>query len=299
VARRRSSSAGDPGAHPAAILGRSVGCCQYGCRGESGDAAGAPTHWLLQKAGRTPWPRSTGIYLGWSVTERAPRGGRAACATTGTVQLASALRLPDAMAFGAWMAIGCRIAQISNASAWWLGDWVVYGQRAYGQRYKAALEATQLDYQTLRNYAWVSRRFETSRRRENLSFQHHAEVAALPEAEQNLWLGRTERLRWSRNEPRRRLRTERRPALTTSDDRPVTIRVQVTTARGRRWRQAAAAAEQTLVEWLAMAMDAAAAAALARDSTAPAAAAPRGDESGAEVTGRAVPPRRAPSAAGS
>ena len=41
-----------------------------------------------------------------------------------------------------------------------------------------------LDYQTLRNYAWVARRFAMSRRRDTLSFGHHAEVPALPEPEQ-------------------------------------------------------------------------------------------------------------------
>jgi hypothetical protein len=38
------------------------------------------------------------------------------------------------------------------------------------------------------NYAWVARRFAMSRRRDTLSFGHHAEVAALPEPEQDFWL---------------------------------------------------------------------------------------------------------------
>ncbi len=33
--------------------------------------------------------------------------------------------------------------------------------------------------------AWVARRFPVSRRRDTVSFQHHAEVAALPEPEQH------------------------------------------------------------------------------------------------------------------
>jgi hypothetical protein len=43
--------------------------------------------------------------------------------------------------------------------------------------------ATGLDYQTLRNYAAVARRFELSRRRDNLSFHHHAELCALSESQ--------------------------------------------------------------------------------------------------------------------
>ena len=50
----------------------------------------------------------------------------------------------------------------------------------------------QLDYQTLRNYAWVARRFPAGRRRAGVSFAHHAEVARLPEPEQDYWLRRAE-----------------------------------------------------------------------------------------------------------
>jgi hypothetical protein len=38
------------------------------------------------------------------------------------------------------------------------------------------------------NYAWVARRFELSRRRDTLTFGHHAELAALREPEQGSWL---------------------------------------------------------------------------------------------------------------
>ena len=35
-------------------------------------------------------------------------------------------------------------------------------------------------YQSCRDAAWVADKFEVSRRRDNLSFGHHKEVAALP-----------------------------------------------------------------------------------------------------------------------
>jgi hypothetical protein len=65
---------------------------------------------------------------------------------------------------------------------------------------------TSLDYQTLRNYAWVARRFNLSRRRDALSFAHHAEVAALPDPEQDYWLRKAESESWSRNKLRREVR---------------------------------------------------------------------------------------------
>lgn len=172
------------------------------------------------------------------------------------------LQISPGIDFESWMTMGQRITGISNACSWCLGDWLIYGERAFAARYKAAVAATSLDYQTLRNYAWVARRFEMSRRRDTLSFQHHAEVAALPEAHQDLWLLRAERAHWSRNELRRRLGTERRLQRMRQADNAVTVSVEVSQSRVQRWRDAAEAAQQTLTEWIATAVDAAADASL-------------------------------------
>ena len=50
---------------------------------------------------------------------------------------------------------------------------------------------------------WVAHKFEISRRRENLSFSHHAEVTALEPAEQDDWLDRAEAEKWARRLPGR------------------------------------------------------------------------------------------------
>jgi hypothetical protein len=169
----------------------------------------------------------------------------------------SGLQIPAGTDYAAWITMGRRITGVANACAWCLGDWLVFGEHTFGTRYKKALRATSLDYQTLRNYAWVARRFEMSRRRDSLSFQHHAEVASLPDAHQDLWLRRAERARWSRNELRRQLRADRnRPAVTS--ETVVMLRVEVSRTREHRWRQAAQAAHQPLSEWLATTGDAAA-----------------------------------------
>jgi hypothetical protein len=112
-------------------------------------------------------------------------------------------RLP----FDRWVSVGRRLSDVYTSSAWCLGDWLVYGERAYGGRYREAIEQTSLDYQTLRNYAWVVKRFSLSRRRDALSFGHHAEVAALPAAEQDFWLRKAEELGWSVKQLRREVRT--------------------------------------------------------------------------------------------
>jgi len=176
---------------------------------------------------------------------------------------ANGLQLRQGLTYDAWINVGKRIARISNASAWWLGDWVVYGEQSYGSRYRIALRATALDYQTLRNYAWVARTFDPLRRRDDISFQHHAEVAALPEADQELWLERAARLRWSRNELRRRLRAEMPRLREAGAEHATTLRVRVTSDREQKWRQAAEVSDQELSDWIAAAADNAAPAVLA------------------------------------
>lgn len=174
------------------------------------------------------------------------------------------------MPFVAWCDVGHSLRVLSEASAWCLGDWLNYGERAYGQRYKEALELTGLDYQTLRNYAWVARRFPLSRRRDGASFQHHAEVAALPDALQDLLLERSERFRWSRAELRREVRKFRHAEMSENGNalpRPagsveVVVSISVAAEREQRWRQAAADVGQSVDEWIATLADTAAAAVL-------------------------------------
>src|SRR5262245_53861054 len=75
------------------------------------------------------------------------------------------LEFPTGLSFDAWAQAGRKIVQFIDSSAWYLGDWLVYGQDRYDDRYRLALHRAGLDYQTLRNYAWVVRRFDISRRR--------------------------------------------------------------------------------------------------------------------------------------
>jgi hypothetical protein len=51
---------------------------------------------------------------------------------------------------------------------------------------------TGYDVQSLMNMSYVASRFDASRRRPGLSFSHHAELAALPPEDQELWLDRAE-----------------------------------------------------------------------------------------------------------
>jgi hypothetical protein len=162
------------------------------------------------------------------------------------------LRLPARLSFERWQALGRQIGSIGNASSWWLGDWASYGEASYGEKYRHAIAVTGLDYQTLRNYAWVAGRFDVSRRRDTLSFGHHAELAALPEREQEDWLDQAEKGRWSRSVLRAHLRNEKRARLPGNVEH---LRLDVETARVERWKAAADAESLALTDWLAAAAD--------------------------------------------
>src|SRR5438094_731747 len=93
------------------------------------------------------------------------------------------LRFTDAVTFEEWEALGPRLAHITKATPWWLGDWLFRGETKFRRvdrgRYETAIAATGLDYQTLANYKSVAGRFPLSRRREKLSFAHHEVVAGI------------------------------------------------------------------------------------------------------------------------
>jgi hypothetical protein len=171
----------------------------------------------------------------------------------------TALELPTDLPIEDWRQIGQQIFVISDASGWWLGDWLVYGQNRYPDRYQKALDETGLNYQTLRNYAWVARKFEPQTRRGGLSIQHHAEVAALPSEERERWLDRAERFAWSRNKLRQYLTASRvgEPEPDPAHER--LLEVTVEPDKVSRWKQAAAVAGNNLGQWISEQLDRAAA----------------------------------------
>jgi N6-adenosine-specific RNA methylase IME4 len=84
-----------------------------------------------------------------------------------------------------WCAAGEHLGKVERSVMWWLGDWWAFGEARYGQR-KAIVQAEGWEgpsFQTCMDAAFVCRAFETSRRRDVLSFKHHREAAALPAPE--------------------------------------------------------------------------------------------------------------------
>jgi len=167
----------------------------------------------------------------------------------------TSLSFPRAVPLEAWISVGLEIFSIADASSWWLGDWLIYGQNRYPDRYKRAIEASSLHYKTLRNYAWVARKFDVSRRRDTLSMQHHAEVAALAEEEQELWLDRAEQQSWSVTELRRNIKESKVSGETIPSVDAATVTLKAPTEQMQRWQEAATRAGAPLDEWIQRVLD--------------------------------------------
>ncbi|OXS35313.1 antibiotic biosynthesis protein [Streptomyces sp. XY006] len=168
------------------------------------------------------------------------------------------LHIPAGLAFAEWENAGRQLSGLLNSSSWWLGDWLVYGKAHYADRYERGIRAAGLQYQTLRNYAWVSRRFDLERRRSALSFQHHAELASLPVDEQETWLDRAERMQWSTKQLRNAIRSERQGSSPQPDVAATTRRLAVPDNRLQWWHKAAVQAGTELEDWVMATLDAAA-----------------------------------------
>lgn len=120
-----------------------------------------------------------------------------------------------------WARQGKRLGSIGRGASWWIGDWVNYGNTKFGEKYVRAAQVTGYDVQSLMNMAYVAGRYEFSRRREKLSWSHHAEVAGLPQEERDRWLTLAESRHISVHGLREELRSWRareKKALTGAED---------------------------------------------------------------------------------
>jgi len=140
------------------------------------------------------------------------------------------LKLPDDMSLEQWSAVGRRLCRTDQIVKWWLGDWAAFGAgdkerkekdwRKYG-KLKEFAEANGIDYGMLRNMAWVSRSIPLSRRRDNVEWSKHQEIAPLPAKDQAKWLAKAEKEELPRAELRRQIRQSGGESNALQSDGPV------------------------------------------------------------------------------
>ena len=102
------------------------------------------------------------------------------------------LKFLQRVSYEEWEHIGKGLSLFHKAIHWITGDWLRFGSENYPEKWSQAIDITGFSYHTLQNDAWVASRIPPSRRRKNLSWGIHAELAKLEPAEQEIWFKKIE-----------------------------------------------------------------------------------------------------------
>lgn len=108
--------------------------------------------------------------------------------------------------FKQWEKVGEFIRRSEESVHFWIGDWLLFGEKKYGETFSQAMDATKYNYQTLATDKWVSSRVPLSCRHENLSWDHHRAVAALEPEVQKEFLDQAEEKEMGREQLRQAVR---------------------------------------------------------------------------------------------
>lgn len=120
------------------------------------------------------------------------------------------MTLPEGLPFDRWSEIGQQLQTVERSVRWWIGDWLAYGERTYGETYAQAIEATGRSYSDLSDMAYVASNIAISERSENLSWSHHAAVAPLEPEARRTWLTAAEENDWSTRELRDQIKNKKK-----------------------------------------------------------------------------------------
>ena len=116
----------------------------------------------------------------------------------------TSLVLPEDLDKEAWLSVGRSLREISSGIMRWLGDWIRFANEKWGEKYDEAI-SLGFAYQTALNAVSVAKKFQFSRRRENLSWGHHEAVACLEEPFADGFLDDAITHKWSQKELRKQV----------------------------------------------------------------------------------------------
>lgn len=104
---------------------------------------------------------------------------------------ATGLAITGSPTFEEFDQLGQYLRRVHTGYQWWWGDWLNYGEGAYGERFSQALEATDWEESTLRQYSWVAKNVQQENRLIGVPFGHYVNgLASLEPAEQKVWAER-------------------------------------------------------------------------------------------------------------
>jgi hypothetical protein len=116
--------------------------------------------------------------------------------------LPSGLEIRRPLSADEYAGLGAVLRLIDEARQWWWGDWLVYGERYLGETYAQYADLAGYEPKTLQNWAYVASHVDPSLRRDDLTWSHHALVAALEPDDQRRVLGQAAGRRLSVRETR-------------------------------------------------------------------------------------------------
>ncbi len=139
------------------------------------------------------------------------------------------LSLSPEIAYDTYESLGAFLGEFKSRVNFYLGDWLIFGEGTFGERWAQAAEATGLAEQTLLRIMAVCRGVPPSRRRDDVSWSVHAAVYTLPAREQRTWLARAAEHRWGYAELRKAMQAARRdeepPMFSEDQHEPIIDRV--------------------------------------------------------------------------
>lgn len=125
------------------------------------------------------------------------------------------LSIDESISIDEWKELGQSLKQVEGSVQFWIGDWARFGDKkgftgkiVSSSVYDELEEITGLQRQTIQQYKSVADSLDTNLRNENLSFNHHREVAKLSEAKQTEFLNRADEEKLSVRELRDEIRKD-------------------------------------------------------------------------------------------
>jgi N6-adenosine-specific RNA methylase IME4 len=121
--------------------------------------------------------------------------------------------VPDGSpSFEEWDVVGSILRYFHTGMQFWLGDWMNFGEKRYGEKYSQALEASGYELKTLQTYAWVANKVKPAQRVEAIPYGHYVNgLAGLDESDQARWVKKLlDNPEMTRAEFQKELRAEKR-----------------------------------------------------------------------------------------
>lgn len=112
----------------------------------------------------------------------------------------TALDLPESLTFDSWVEVGRKLRTVEQSVMWWIGDWLRFGERRYGDKYTQAMESTGYSYQQLADAKYVAGAYTISDRSESLPWSVHKVAAPLSALERQDVLSMAQQNNWSRSD---------------------------------------------------------------------------------------------------